>query len=345
MASFNLPSKLSRRAVLTGAAAVGFSLLHKQASAQAAGWQDSVLRQARSFEALRSLIVTRSGAPLIEEAFSGGSLDRGVNIKSASKTVLSALVGIAIERGELEGVDQPIVPLLGSAVPANADPRLAEVTIGNLLSMQSGLERTSGPNYGRWVSSRSWVRAALDQPFVDEPGGRMLYSTGNTHLLSAILTRITGRSTLQLARDWLGEPLDITIPPWPTDPQGIYFGGNDMVLSPRALLAFGEMYCNNGKAGDVRVVSPAWIERSWTARTSSPWTGHQYGYGWFLREVDRMPVRYAWGYGGQMLFVAPQAGVMCVMISDPTAPSGRNGYVDQLHQLFDGILRGATSAA
>lgn len=334
----------SRRTFLA-AAGVGLYALSRPAAAQDLPWQDSVLKQARDFEALQSLIVVRAGAPLMEEVFRGGALTRGVNIKSASKTVLSALVGIAIDKGELEGPDQPIVPLLGNAVPADADPLLRTVTVGNLLSMQSGLERTSGPNYGRWVSSRNWVRAALDQPFVDQPGGRMLYSTGNTHLLSAVLTRVTGRSTLQLARDWLGEPLDITIPPWPKDPQGIYFGGNDMVLSPRALLTFGELYRNNGKVGDAQVVSPEWIQLSWTARTSSPWTGHQYGYGWFLRDVDGMPVRYAWGYAGQMLFVAPQANVVCVMISDPTAPSGRNGYVDQLHGLFDQILRGATGAA
>lgn len=337
---------LSRRTLLSAAGSTAFASLFTGATyAQDSDWRSPVLERARSFDALRSLIVTRAGQPLIEEVLRGAPLTQGVNIKSASKTVLAVLVGIAIDKKALEGPDQPIAPLLGNAVPDNADPRLRQITIGNLLSMQAGLERTSGPNYGRWVQSRNWVRYALEQPFVDEPGGKMLYSTGNTHLLSAILTRVTGRSTLALAREWLAEPLDITIPAWSKDPQGIYFGGNEMVLSPRGLLAFGEMIRNGGKVGETRIVSRDWIDRSWQPRTASPWTGHEYGYGWFLRQSGDQPVRYAWGYGGQMLFVAPQAGVISVMISDPNAPSGRNGYVQQLHGLFDEILRGATSAA
>lgn len=337
---------LSRRTALIGlGSAFALAPLARPARAQSTDWRQPILDRAKGYDALRSLIVAREGEPLIEDVVRGGPLDRGVNVKSASKTVLSALVGIAIAKGLLEGPDQPIAPLLENKLPDNPDPRLARVTIGNLLSMQSGLERTSGPNYGRWVQSGDWVRFALTQPFVDEPGGRMLYSTGNTHLLSAILTRVADASTLEIARDWLGEPLDITIPPWPRDPQGIYFGGNDMVLSPRGLLAFGELYRQNGREDDAEIIRPDWITQSWTERTSSPWTGHQYGYGWFLRASNGVPVRYAWGYGGQMLFVAPQANVTCVMISDPNSPSGRNGYVQELHAFFDEILAATQKAA
>ena len=344
---FHTP-RLHRRTFL---AASGASLLlaapfiARTARAQSALWQGNVLDKAKDFDALRSLIVSRNGDNLIEEVFQGSPFDRGVNIKSASKTILSVLVGIAIDKKALEGPDQKIASLLQSDLPRNPDPRLNEITIGNLLSMQSGLERTSGPNYGRWVQSRNWVRFALDRPFVDEPGGKMLYSTGNSHLLSAILTKTTGRTTLQLAREWLGEPLDISIPKWPTDPQGIYFGGNDMVMSPNGLKSFGQMIISRGQIGKRQVVSEDWIDLSWQPRTASPWTGHEYGYGWFLRQSGEQKVRYAWGYGGQMLFVAPEVQLVCVMISDPNAPSGRNGYVKQLHELFDEILQGATGAA
>ena len=120
-----------------------------------------------------------------------------------------------------------------------------------------GLERTSGRNYGRWVASDNWIRYALGRPFVDEPGGRMLYSTGSYHLLSAGLARAAGSSTLALARDWLGEPLGITIPPWTRDPQGFYLGGNNMALAPRALLRFGEMYRERGSYVGARVLPAA----------------------------------------------------------------------------------------
>src|SRR5690606_5418339 len=151
------------------------------------------------------------------------------------KTIVAALTGIAIDRGILEGVDQPVAPLLAASLPSEPDPRLQEITVDHLLTMRAGLERTSGPNYVRWVASADWVRYVLSRPFVDRPGGRMLYSTGSYHLLSAVLTMVSGESLLALARGWLGEPLGIEIPPWTRDPQGLYFGGNDMALTPRAL--------------------------------------------------------------------------------------------------------------
>src|SRR5687767_498777 len=183
---------------------------------------------------IHALIVAVDGRPIVERVYRGPALDRPVNIKSASKSIISALVGVAIDRGMIRNVDQPILPLLKKRVPGETDPKVATITIDHLLSMRSGLERTSGlQNYGRWVQSPNWVSFALSREFIDEPGGNMLYSTGNTHLLSAILTDVSGRSTWELARDWIGEPLGMTIPQWARDPQGVYFGGNEMWLSPR----------------------------------------------------------------------------------------------------------------
>jgi CubicO group peptidase (beta-lactamase class C family) len=289
--------------------------------------------RASALPRLRSLLVLRNGETLAAQAYNNGpSLDRPVNIKSASKSVMSALVGIAIQRGILKGVDQPVLPLLQSDAPANSDPRLARVTIGNLLSMQAGLERTSGENYGRWVSSPNWVRSALSRPFVADPGTAMLYSTGSTHLLSAALTRASRQSTLANARDWLGEPLGITIPSWPADPQGIYFGGNEMRLSPRSLARFGELYRLNGVIDGKRVLPAGWIEQSWTPRAVSPWSGQQYGYGWFLTEMRGHPVRFAWGYGGQMIYVVRDLSLTVVMTSDPNG-SRDTGHIDALHRI------------
>jgi CubicO group peptidase (beta-lactamase class C family) len=172
----------------------------------------------------------------------------------------------------------------------------------------------------------------------------MLYSTGSSHLLSAVLTRASGRSTLALARDWLGEPLDVVIPPWPTDPQGIYFGGNDMLLSPRALLRFGETYRQGGVFAGRRVLPERWVRESWVPRAHSPFTGHAYGYGWFLAEARGHPVRYAWGYGGQMLHLVPTLGLTVVMTSNTSAPSGHDGYADALHGLVADDIVAALAA-
>lgn len=297
------------------------------------------LDRANVLTPLKAVLVSKDGKALAERGYNGRNPGAPTNIKSASKTVMSALVGIAIAKGVLEGTDQKVAPLLERDLPPNPDPRLNAITIGHLLSMQAGLDRTSGPNYGRWVASRNWVRAALAEPFVDEPGGRMLYSTASTHLLSAILTRRSGRSTLDLACDWLRPLNGFSIASWGRDPQGIYFGGNQMAMSARSLLVFGELYRNGGKTPDgQQLISPDWIAESWRRRTTSQFSGDGYGYGWFLRSIAGQDVKYAWGYGGQMLYIVPALGLTVVMTSEEAHPSAVTGYRDELHSLLGAII-------
>jgi CubicO group peptidase (beta-lactamase class C family) len=300
---------------------------------------DFVLDRASQLGPLRSVVVSLDGKEIAARGYHGGSPDTATNIKSASKSIISALVGIAIDRQVLEGVDQKIAPILIRDLPDNPDPRIQNITIGNLLSMQAGLGRMSGPNYGRWVSSENWVRAALAEPFDGEPGGAMLYSTGSTHLLSAILTRASGRSTRELAREWL-EPVEgFSIGAWDRDPQGIYVGGNQMAMTPRSLLAFGELYRNGGKnRADEQVVSESWVTASWQVHTHSIYSGDGYGYGWFARQIGGQDVRYAWGFGGQMLYIIPALGLTVAMTSIADDPSAQSGHRDDLHALLAEII-------
>ncbi|MDW7746385.1 serine hydrolase [Halomonas sp.] len=294
--------------------------------------------QASGIDRLHAVVVAEQGEIHFERAYGGPGVDRPTNIKSLSKTVLAALVGAAIEQGVIRSADQPVVELLGNRVPAGADPRVREITVGHLLSLQAGLERTSGSNYGAWVASPDWVRDALSRPFVDEPGGRMLYSTGSSHLLSAALTRASGESTLALARRLLGKPLDITVPAWPRDPQGIYFGGNDMRLSPRALIQVGELYRNDGVIDGIRVLPEGWVDASWQPRGTSPWTGDGYGYGWFITELSGERAYYGRGFGGQALYVIPERGLTIAITADPHPPSPGGQFQQELHALVEGML-------
>lgn len=324
--------------VITLLALLGF---HSAAAAQ----DQSVTTLLTSLETrdelkpLKTVVVARDGETIAEKGYRGHTPSESTNIKSASKSIVSALVGIAIHKGLLDGPEQKIAPLLKEDLPSQADPRINDITIGNLLSMQAGLGRMSGPNYGRWVSSRNWVRFALAQPFDDEPGGRMLYSTASTHLLSAILTKVGGKPTLALAREWLDPVEGFRIGAWERDPQGIYLGGNQMAMSARSLLAFGELYRNRGRTADGRQVVPAdWVELSWQPRTASRFTGDGYGYGWFTRRIGDEDVYYAWGYGGQMLYIVPSLNLTVVMTSDESGPSARNGYRDALHGVLAEII-------
>jgi CubicO group peptidase (beta-lactamase class C family) len=293
-----------------------------------------VAARAAGLDQLHSVIVGRRGRVLLAEAFRGPPLDRPVNVKSVSKTLVATLAGIAIDRGLISGVGATLGDTAPELIPSGADPRVAGITIAQLLTMQAGLERTSGPNYGRWVQSPDWVAFALSRPFEAEPGTTMLYSTGSYHVLGAVLSRRAGRSLLDLARAWLGDPLDVAVPGWTRDPQGFYMGGNNMALSPLALFRFAEMWRNGGVWADARVLGADWIAQSWTPRTRSPFSGDAYGYGWFLTELDGHRVAYARGYGGQMLYVVPALDLTVVVTSDPSRPARSGGYVGELNALL-----------
>ncbi len=330
---------MKRRTVLAAFATLPFATKVSAQSSNVRKELDRVLDRSGSLQTLKTVIVSVDGKEVASRAYNGAALNGSTNIKSASKSIVSALVGIAIDRKILKGADQPIASVLRADFPANSDPRLERVTIGNLLSMQAGLARMSGPNYGRWVASRNWVRTALGSGFDGEPGGTMLYSTASTHLLSAILTKASGRSTLSLARDWF-KPLDgFSIGSWERDPQGIYLGGNQMAMTARSLLAFGELYRRGGRTKDgQRLLSQSWIDQSWTQRTNSVFNGDGYGYCWFIKEMAGEKVYYAWGYGGQMLYIVPSKALSVVMTSREDAPSARTGYRDALHALMTDII-------
>ena len=294
----------------------------------------AIIERAASLPRLRSLLVSLGGELVEEHYFNGATARSQANLKSASKTLVAILIGIAIDRGHLAGVHQPIAELLPDELDG-ADPIMQSITIEDLLTMRSGLETTSNRNYGRWVQSRNWVRHVLARPLVDRPGGRMIYSTGSTHLLSAILTRASGMSTLEFGRRHLAQPLGITLPAWLRDPQGIYFGGNEMTLTPRAMLAVGDLYRRGGTLDGREVVSPAWIRESTTPRTVSRYSRRQYGYGWWIRGIAGHPAYYAWGYGGQFIFVIPDLDSVIVATSSPNPGDGRRQHRRDLDVLIE----------
>ena len=285
---------------------------------------------------LHSLLISHKGELLVEKYFNGRSSRQTANVKSVSKSWISALVGIAIERGYIEGLDQPISEFYGEMLADENDQLKWSITIGNLLSMQAGLETTSFYNYGAWVLSDDWVRFALEQPLRAQPGTRLLYSTGNTHLLSAILTQATGKSTLQFARDELGQPLGLRIEAWPTDPSGIYFGGNNMEITPRQMLVFGKLYLNKGRANGQQVIPESWVDVSLQRRAESlRECGRYYGYGWWLRDMAGVPIAYAWGYGGQFILLAPELDLVVVTTSSSLPGRDRRSHIRGLYDLLE----------
>lgn len=279
-----------------------------------------VIDQAQRTDRLHALLVLADGEVVLEHVQNGTGLDRPANVKSVSKTVMSLLIGLAIDRGMIVNADQPLIDIMGERFPDNATPGSERITVAHAMSLRAGLQSTSGRNYGPWVQSENWIEHVLTRPMVDRPGGRMIYSTGPTHLLSAALTEASDQPSRTTARAWLRE-LGITLGFWPVDPQGVGFGGNDMHISPRDLARIGELYRLGGMLDGQRLLSANWVRASWTAYGTSPWSGDDYGYGWFITTLAGERAYYGRGYGGQALFVLPDSELTIVITSDPNPPS------------------------
>jgi CubicO group peptidase (beta-lactamase class C family) len=165
----------------------------------------------------------------------------------------------------------------------------------------------------------------------------MEYSTGNTHLLSAILTRATRQSTWAFAQQQLGTPLGFTVSRWPRDPQGIYFGGNEMLLSPAQMLLLGQLYLDRGRHGSRQIVPASWVEASCTGLGRSRFNPDQtYGYGWWSRDFAGHQGCFAWGYGGQYVIVFRDLNAIVVTTSAADVSDERR---DHRRQIFDIIER------
>ena len=265
---------------------------------------------------IKSFVVQQGGELLIEEYRKGMHAARVTNIKSASKSIISLLVGIAIEQGRLDGVNQNIGEFFPDYFKAHPDPVKQSITLQDLLTMRAGLASTSLPNYGPWVRSDNWVEFALNQPLVEKPGGKMVYSTGSTHLLSVILTRATGMSTREFAKRYLFAPLHISIGGWDRDPQGNYMGGNNIALSPSSLLKIGAMVMDMGVYHQKQIVPRDWIVESMRTYTHSHFESYEYGYLWWQQKLNGHRIQFAWGNGGQYILMLPTLQAVVAITSN-----------------------------
>lgn len=303
-----------------------------RATAQTA---DDIQSAIKAFDQLHTLQVQRGDDLVVAEAVRGHRLDRVANIKSCSKSLVALLLGTAIEKGEIKEVGASLKSIAPDIVPSDASEEVADITLEDLVTLRAGLEGTSGPNYGSWISSGNWVADALRRPLIAQPGERMIYSTGTTHVLGAALSIVTRKSLLTLARERLGSRMGFEVPRWMRDPQGYYLGGNEMALTPRAMLSIALMMRDNGRHKGEQIISQEWIRASVAPRTRSPYSGLDYGYGWFLSETGYVIAR---GYGGQVIAAHPDRGLAVAITSATNRPARSAGYFGDLMRLLDGPI-------
>ncbi len=270
---------------------------------------------------VQGFLLARSGYLVEEHYWRGGARDKPHNLKSASKSIISALVGIAIAKGYFR-LDQPIADLLPQASLLK-DPAKRGITVRQLLTMTSGLQSTSYEAYDDWVRNRDWVTAALRQPLATPPGTEYRYSTGNTHMLSAILAASTGKPTREFAEQQLFRPMEVEVAGWQKDPNGIHLGGNNFSLQPRDAAKFGQLYLDNGRWRNRQLVPKSWIAASTRPTDNGPHeTYGNYGFLWWTQPPADGSFA-AVGYGGQYILVSPRHDSVVVVLSNVVSKGDR----------------------
>ncbi|NIM52845.1 MAG: serine hydrolase [Gemmatimonadales bacterium] len=279
------------------------------------------LVSARHIPGMQALLVAQDGEFLRERYYNGSTPESVYDVKSVTKSVISALVGIAIEEGVLESVDQPLSDVLGTVVDS-LDEDWARVTIGNLLTMTAGHSVDANGNSGDLFNVNP-LAAILGTPVTHEPGTRFVYSNASTHLLSVILTEAAGMSTAEFARIFLFEPLGWEARPWLADEMGYTIGPWGLHLSARNMLDLGMLYLHAGRSGDDQVIPAEWIEETTQPWVSLPEFGSgltrgisAYGYLWWLGRTGGHDHHSARGFGGQYIFIVPDLDLVVVSICD-----------------------------
>ncbi len=281
---------------------------------------------ADAFPTLLSVLIVRHGSPVFEHYYQGCCAGDSVNVKSVTKSIVSALVGIALHEHSLTSLDQRLMEFFPQDFPTGADPRKREITLRHLLTLRSGLSwvESSAESLPALFASNNWVRHGLSLPLVYAPGEVFVYSTLDAHLLSAVLTQVTGISTLEFANRYLFGPLGSTVTKWATDPQGNPIGGSELYLTPRDMAKVGYLYLRQGRWEDTQLIPEEYLEASTRTQVfpgDSAVISDTYGYLWWVSTVGPYASYYAIGYGGQTIYVIPDLDIVLVTTARWNVPA------------------------
>jgi len=271
------------------------------------------LAQLEESRTRQSFILIRNGRIVYEQYFNGSSVTDSNNVASVSKSILSALYGIAMNQGHIFTAEDTLATYLPEYFEDETDPQKLNLTIRDFLTMSHGLDWTENISDRALNNSDNQVADILALPIVDEPGTFFNYSTGASHVLSALLSEATGMSTCEFAHEYLFEPMGIEAEFWGIDPQGYFTGGHSVSLTAREVAKFGMLFLNEGNWYGEQLVPGWWVVASTTPRIEIGNNYRGYGYYWWLSNIGEYELYSALGYGGQLLHVIPELNVVMVI--------------------------------
>ena len=276
---------------------------------------------------LDSLLVIRNGYIVSETYFRSSTPDTRHELYSVTKSFIATLVGIAIDKGIISGVERPVGDFFADRPFENWDAAKQAMTLEDLLTMTTGLAWTEGDAaYRQLYGSRDWVKFMMDKPMRSQPGSEFNYCSGCSHVLSAILQQQAGMNTRDFAQRELFGPLGIADAAWDTDAMGIPIGGWGLQVTPRDMAKLGYLYLHGGGWDGQQIVSPGWVKAATQKHTG---TDGELGYGYQWWTYPRWGAYAALGRYGQTIFVVPGLNLIVVTTA---ALEGHDPIFDLIEQ-------------
>ncbi|MBZ0318941.1 MAG: beta-lactamase family protein [Anaerolineae bacterium] len=276
-----------------------------------------IMEEGEKTSTINSVLVIRHGYIVLDASVAPFRTDAPHQLYSVTKSFMATLVGIAIDKGYIEGVDQSIWDFFDASSTAAMDERKQSIVLENLLTMTSGLnvQNISNDMYALGPDDPSWIQFVLDQEMVAEPGTQFDYSDSVAQLTSAIISQATGRSAADFAQEHLFAPLGITNTTWSADPQGVSIGGDAFNATPYDMAKLGYLYLHGGEWDGQQIVSSDWVTTATTLYECSDCPS--YGYYWWLPDPANLAPgipNYYWagGYAGQNIIVFPDKDLIIV---------------------------------
>lgn len=289
---------------------------------------------------------------LVKEYYKGSALKgRTTPINSATKSITSALIGIAIDKGYIESIDQKVSDFLPELLKDDIESDKLTWTIEHLLTMSVGSQwdEFSGESFWDMIGSNDWIDYTISQPLTEHPGQKFNYNSGSSHLLSVIIERATGMSTKEFANENLFSQIGIGTGVfdyyWLTDPEGYYRGGHGIDIKPIDLIKFGYLFLNGGRWDGNQVISREWVELSTSFHINTNLSDvglGEYGFQWWVDEFEwngqSIPYYYAGGARGQHLYVIPTFDFIVQFTGWLPNDANTTIYLDQLIQQYIAYL-------
>jgi CubicO group peptidase (beta-lactamase class C family) len=281
---------------------------------------DEAFSDAQHIPGLKSLIVNQRGNILKEQYFGSAVSEQEFDIHSVTKSITSILIGIAIDKGYIQSVDQKINEFIAPPV-ATVPSDKSGITIRHLLTMTGGFPGDESAGSDTTGDEVSYI---LNVPLIHQPGEQFRYDSRAYHLLSVILTSATGMSTKTFAAQYLFSPLGIGNKTWMTDSRGYFIGSSGLFLTGRDMVKIGELLLNEGMYNGTRVVASNWTAQLKQVKVSTLNGGGYatgYSFGFWIGDYYNRNYSFAMGWGGQFIFVVPSLNLVITAASNPVGVS------------------------